>query len=97
MMRFFKSVGAASLCAIGLGLALIIIFQIQPVSPAGWVVLMLLALAAFVTALVAYRWMMGAEFYPNDAERGYGDRYMAGLGFGKGQSGRRGEDDADIS
>lgn len=98
MMRFFKSVGAASLCALGLALAFLVIFHIQPVSIAGWAVMGLLALGAFVTALVAYRWMMGAEFYPKDAEGGHGEGYISGVGFGRASRRRRDEDDdADVS
>ncbi|AZU02765.1 hypothetical protein X907_0216 [Glycocaulis alkaliphilus] len=93
MMRFFKSVGAASLCAIGLGLAFILIFHIQPVSLAGWAVLGLLALAAFATALIAYRWMMGAEFYPKDSEGSHGEGYATGVGFGRASRRRRDEED----
>lgn len=93
MMRFFKSVGAASLCAIGLVFAFVLISLIQPVSLAGWVVLGLLALAAFATALVAYRWMMGAEFYPKHPEGSHGEGYATGVGFGRASRRRRDEDD----
>lgn len=93
MMRFFKSVVAASLCAIGLALAFLVIFHIRPVSAAGWVVLGLLVLGAFPTALIAYRWMMGAEFYPKDAEGGHGEGYMTGVGFGRASRRKRDEDD----
>lgn len=95
MMRFFKSVGAASLCAIGLALAFLVIFQLRPVSAAGWVVLGLLVLGAFVAALVAYRWMMGAEFYPKDAEGGHGEGYATGVGFGRASPRRRREEEDD--
>lgn len=92
MMRFFKSLGAGSLSGMALILALILIAQIRPVTPAGWIVTGLLALSAFAAALVAYRWMMGSQFHPEDPEGGHGDSYMTGLGFGKGR-GRRSEDD----
>lgn len=93
MMRFFKSIGAASLSAMGLALAMLVIVQIRPVSMAGWVVMGLLILAAFVTALVAYRWMMGAEFYPEDPEGGHGEGYATGVGFGRAARRRRDDDE----
>lgn len=93
MMRFFKALGAGSLSAMGLGLALLIIVQIRPESPAGWIATILLGLAAFATALIAYRWMMGAQFYPKDPEGGHGDSYMTGLGFGGNTPDRRRDDD----
>lgn len=94
MMRFFKSLGAGSLSGMALILALILIAQIRPESPAGWIATGLLAVAAFAAALIAYRWMMGAEFHPRDPEGGHGDSYMTGLGFGKGR-GRREDDNFD--
>ncbi|GGG95413.1 MAG TPA: hypothetical protein DF715_09570 [Oceanicaulis sp.] len=93
MMRFFKSVGAASLCAVGLAFAFIVILHIRPVSLAGWIVLGLLALTAFAAALIAYRWMMGAEFYPQDSEGSHGEGYATGVGFGRASRRRRDEDD----
>ncbi|KPP82124.1 MAG: hypothetical protein HLUCCA04_05185 [Oceanicaulis sp. HLUCCA04] len=98
MKRFFKSVGAASLSAMGLALAFLVIFQINPVSLAGWIVLGLLVLAAFATALIAYRWMMGAEFYPADTDGTHGEGYATGVGFGQASRRRRDEDnDPDAS
>ncbi|MGP1275150.1 MAG: hypothetical protein ACQRW7_07010 [Caulobacterales bacterium] len=98
MMRFFKSVGAASLSALGLALALLVLLQIRPVSLTGWVVMGLLFLAAFATALIAYRWMMGAEFFPADTEGTHGEGYATGVGFGQaGQRRRREDDDPDAS
>lgn len=95
MMRFFKAVGAASLSGMGLLAALTVIIQIRPVSTAGWIVLVLLVLAAFATALVAYRWMMGAEFYPKDAEGSHGEGYATGVGFGRASQRRRRDEDDD--
>lgn len=93
MMRFFKSVGAASLSGLGLALAFLVIFQIRPVSAAGWVVLGLLVLGAFAGALIAYRWMMGAQFHPADTEGTHGEGYATGVGFGHAGTRRRREDD----
>ncbi len=93
MMRFFKALGAGSLCMMGLGLALLIIVQIRPESPAGWAATILLGLAAFATALIAYRWMMGVDFYPADPDDGHGGSYMTGLGFGRNTPERRRSDD----
>lgn len=94
MMRFFKALGAGTLSGMGLLAALLIIFHIRPDSMAGWMALAGLGLAAFAAALIAFRWMMGAEFHPRHPEGGHGDSYMTGLGFGKGRSGgRRSEDD----
>lgn len=95
MMRFFKSVGAASLSAMGLALAFLVIFQINPVSLAGWIVLGLLVLTAFAAALIAYRWMMGAEFFPADSDGTHGEGYATGVGFGRGTQRRRRDEDDD--
>ena len=95
MMRFFKSVGAASLCALGLGLAFLVIFQINPVSLAGWIVLGLLALTAFATALIAYRRLMGAEFFPAETDGTHGEGYATGVGFGRATQRRRRDEDDD--
>lgn len=93
MMRFFKALGAGSLSAMGLAAALLVIFQIRPDSSGGWIALIALVLAAFAAALIAYRWMMGAQFHPSHPEGGHGDSYMTGMGFGKGGARRRSEDD----
>lgn len=93
MMRFFKALGAGTLSGMGLLAALLIIFQIRPDTPAGWIALIGVTLGAFAAALIAFRWMMGAEFYPRHPEGGHGDSYMTGMGFGKGGARKRSEDD----
>jgi len=93
MARFFARFLALSLAAVMLIAALAVLIHIRPASPAGWGVLGLLCLGAFVGPALVYRALMRATAPPTHAGLSEGAGIAVGIGA---DTARRRSEDPDM-